>query len=139
MGKQPTQGQKKTKDQISKAASQRSKQTKKKWTKGRAKDKLNNAVFLDQASYKQIETQLPKMGALITVSTVSDKFKVNGSLARRCIRHFAKSGLLVPAGDQNSKQYIFTVNAQVVAAQKAAAAAAAADKPQAQKKAPAKK
>ncbi|NDW60153.1 hypothetical protein G0P98_27235 [Yangia sp. PrR004] len=34
---------------------------------------------------------------------LSDKFKVNGSLARRTIRHFAKTGLLVPVGDQHSK------------------------------------
>jgi small subunit ribosomal protein S25e len=42
MGKQPTQGQKKTKDVIAKAASQK-KGGHKKWTKGKAKEKSDHA------------------------------------------------------------------------------------------------
>ncbi|KAM3129397.1 hypothetical protein pb186bvf_018471 [Paramecium bursaria] len=125
MGKQPTQGQKKTKDAIAKAASSRSKTTKKKWTKGRNKDKLNNAVFLDAQQYKQIDAQVSKLGSLVTVSVLSDKFKINGSLARKVLKHFETKGVLVPVGDQHNSQYIYTVSAQVQADQKAAAAAQA--------------
>ncbi len=55
MGKQPTQGQKKTKDVIAKAASQK-KGGHKKWTKGKAKEKSDHAWFLDQATYDRLMT-----------------------------------------------------------------------------------
>lgn len=81
MGKQPTLGQKKTKDSITKAASQ-AKGGHKKWTKGKAKEKSDNACFLDQASYDRIMTGIPKIGKHISVSGVIEKFKVLGSIAR---------------------------------------------------------
>ena len=55
MGKQPTLGQKKSKDAISKAASSSRRVTKKKWSKGRVKDKLQNEVFVDQKTMKDME------------------------------------------------------------------------------------
>jgi small subunit ribosomal protein S25e len=81
MGKQPTQGQKKTKDQISKAAVSK-KGGHKKWTKGKAKEKSDNACFLDQATYDKLMTGIPKLGKHISVSAVIEKFKVLGSIAR---------------------------------------------------------
>ena len=81
MGKQPTQGQKKTKDQIAKAASS-AKGGHKKWTKGKAKEKSDNACFLDQATYEKLLTTIPKLGKHISVSGVIEKHKVLGSIAR---------------------------------------------------------
>ena len=46
MGKQPTMGQKKSKDAIARAAASSRKGGKKKWSKGRVKDKLNLEVFV---------------------------------------------------------------------------------------------
>jgi small subunit ribosomal protein S25e len=85
MGKQPTQGQKKTKESIAKAASA-SKGGHKKWTKGKAKEKSDNACFLDQATYDKIMTGIPKIGKHISTSMVIEKFKVLGSIARTLLR-----------------------------------------------------
>ena len=85
MGKQLTLGQKKTKDQISKAASQ-TKGGHKKWTKGKAKEKSDNACFLDQATYDKLMTGIPKIGKIISTSIVIEKFKVLGSIARIMLR-----------------------------------------------------
>jgi small subunit ribosomal protein S25e len=81
MGKQPVAGQKKSKDSIAKAATQK-KGGHKKWTKGKAKEKVDHAVFLDQASYDKIMTGIPKIGKHISLTNVVDKFKVIGSVAR---------------------------------------------------------
>ena len=88
MGKQPTSGQKKTKDAIARAAANSRKGSKKKWTTGKVKDKLNQAVLLEPKQFKEIEKSLPVM-KLITLSTVSEKFKVAASIARQLIRYFA--------------------------------------------------
>merc|ERR1719488_391755 len=63
-------GQKKTKEAIAKAASASKKGGKKKWSKGKVKDKLNNKVFMDEATDKAMRKELPNM-ALVTVATMS--------------------------------------------------------------------
>ena len=55
MGKQPTTGQKKSKESIAKAAANSRKGSKKKWTTGKVKDKLNHAVLLEPKQFKEIE------------------------------------------------------------------------------------
>jgi len=106
MGKQAATGTKKTKEAISKAAAASSKAGKKKWSKGKVKENLALAVFIDKETYAKAKTDVPKM-KLITVSTVSDKMKVNGSMARRLIRHLAESNLIKKL-DYHHTQYIFT-------------------------------
>ena len=46
MGKQPTMGQKKSKDAIARAAAASRKGQKKKWSKGKVKEKANFEVFV---------------------------------------------------------------------------------------------
>ena len=87
MGKQPTTGQKKTKEAIARAAANSRKGSKKKWTTGKVKDKLNHAVLLDPKQFKEIEKSLPTM-KLITLSTVSERFKIVQSVARQILRYF---------------------------------------------------
>ncbi len=48
MGKQPSMGQKKSKEAIARAAQASRKSSKKKWSKGNQKDKKDLAVFLTQ-------------------------------------------------------------------------------------------
>jgi len=48
MGKQPSMGQKKSKEAIAKAAVSSRKGGKKKWSKGKEKDKKDFGVFLTQ-------------------------------------------------------------------------------------------
>jgi small subunit ribosomal protein S25e len=55
---------------------------KKKWSKGKSKEKLNNSVYFDQAGYDRLLEEFPKKNKLITPSSISEKLKVNASLAR---------------------------------------------------------
>ncbi|KAG0448971.1 hypothetical protein HPP92_027557 [Vanilla planifolia] len=50
------------------------KQKKKKWSKGKQKEKVNNAVLFDQASYDKMLTEVPKY-KMITTSVLSDRLK----------------------------------------------------------------
>ena len=87
MGKQPTTGQKKTKEAIARAAANSRKGSKKKWTTGKVKDKLNYAVLLEPKQFKEIEKSLPTM-KLITLSNVAERFKIVASVARQILRYF---------------------------------------------------
>ena len=96
--------EKKGKDAIAKAANSKKKGVKK-WTKGKVKEKVNNAVFLDKAGYDKIMGDIPRMGKLISVATVIEKFKVGGSVARAILRQLIQSGALRRI-DAHSKQFI---------------------------------
>ena len=110
MGKQPTAGRK-TKEAIARAAASSSKQGKKKWTKGRVRDKVVNAVFFDEALYKRVSVDVPKM-KLITVATLMDRFKLNGSLARVLIKHMVQKGAIKVVGQHHHAMYIYTTTAE---------------------------
>lgn len=86
MGKQPTTGQKKSKESIAKAAASSKKGGHKKWTKGKAKEKVDNACFLDQATYDKLIGAIPKLGKHISISSVVDKYKVQSAIARILLR-----------------------------------------------------
>ena len=107
MGKQPTTGQKKSKESIARAALAVRKGAKKKWTKGKVKDKLNNAVLLDPKQFKEVEKELPRM-KLITLSTVVDRFKVVASVARQLIRYFHEQGKIKALDFQHQQCPLFT-------------------------------
>ena len=101
---------KKTKEQISKAAQSSSKAGRKKWTKGRVKDKVENAVFFDKALFDKLLVEVSRM-KLITVSTLMDKLKITGSLARRAIRFCREKELIKNCGEQHHSQYVLTTTA----------------------------
>lgn len=67
MGKQPTMGQKKSKEAIARAAAASRKGSKKKWSKGRVKDKSNFEVFVTKTQLQAMEKDMAKM-RLITIS-----------------------------------------------------------------------
>ncbi|KAI6676640.1 hypothetical protein NL676_037436 [Syzygium grande] len=69
------------------------KQKKKKWSKGKQKEKVNNMVLFDQATYDKLLSEVPKY-KLITPSILSDRLRVNGSLARRAIKDLMARGLI---------------------------------------------
>jgi small subunit ribosomal protein S25e len=60
------------------------KQKKKKWSKGKNKEKVNNAILFDKTSYEKMLTEVPKF-KMITVSILSDRLRINCSLARRAL------------------------------------------------------
>eukprot|EP00246_Nothoceros_aenigmaticus_P005727 TRINITY_DN17_c0_g3_i3.p1 TRINITY_DN17_c0_g3~~TRINITY_DN17_c0_g3_i3.p1 ORF type:complete len:128 (+),score=17.47 TRINITY_DN17_c0_g3_i3:66-449(+) len=51
------------------------KQKKKKWSKGKQKEKVNNMVLFDQATYDKLLSDVPKY-KLITPSVLSDRLRV---------------------------------------------------------------
>ncbi|CAG7873425.1 unnamed protein product [Brassica rapa] len=79
------------------------KQKKKKWSKGKQKEKVNNMVLFDQATYDKLLTEAPKF-KLITPSILSDRMRINGSLARRAIRELMAKGVIRMVAAHSSQQ-----------------------------------
>ncbi|XP_066991349.1 small ribosomal subunit protein eS25 [Anabrus simplex] len=85
--KQPQKTQKK------KEGGSGGKAKKKKWSKGKVRDKLNNQVLFDKATYEKLLKEVPAY-KLITPSVVSERLKVRGSLARRALDELLQKGLI---------------------------------------------
>ncbi|KAL7632437.1 UNVERIFIED_CONTAM: hypothetical protein RMT77_017213 [Armadillidium vulgare] len=89
----------KAKAQPSKSQSKKSsgssggKAKKKKWSKGKVRDKLNNLVLFDKATYDKLLKEVPSY-KLITPSVVSERLKITGSLARRALEELQSKGLI---------------------------------------------
>ena len=64
---------------------------KKKWSKGKVKDKAQHAVTLDKPLYERILKDVPSF-KFISQSILIERLKINGSLARIAIRHLEKDG-----------------------------------------------
>ncbi|KAH7517795.1 hypothetical protein FEM48_Zijuj09G0102200 [Ziziphus jujuba var. spinosa] len=100
------------------------KQKKKKWSKGKQKEKVNNMVLFDQATYDKLLSEAPKY-KLITPSILSDRlralingqitnskmyvllcadFHISGSLARKAIRELMARGLIRMVSAHASQQ-----------------------------------
>ena len=84
-----------------------SKSRKKKRSEGKAKEKLANMVMFDKATYDKMMKEIPK-AKLITPSVVSERLKVNGSVARQAIRHLEEKGLIAVVGEKHAAQLIYT-------------------------------
>ncbi|GLJ19090.1 hypothetical protein SUGI_0342860 [Cryptomeria japonica] len=79
------------------------KQKKKKWSKGKQKEKVNNMVLFDQASYDKLLSEAPKY-KLITPSILSDRLRINGSLARKAIKDLMARGSIRMISAHSSQQ-----------------------------------
>merc|ERR1739838_399370 len=79
---------------------------KKKWSKGKSRDKLNNLVLFDKGTYDKLYKEVPTY-KLITPSIVSERLKVRGSLARRALLELAEKGLIRQVVAHRS-QFIYT-------------------------------
>ncbi|KAE8744588.1 hypothetical protein FOCC_FOCC008827 [Frankliniella occidentalis] len=66
---------------------------KKKWSKGKVRDKLNNQVLFDKATYDKLLKEVPAY-KLITPSVVSERLKIRGSLARRALDELLQKGMI---------------------------------------------
>merc|ERR1712224_905018 len=80
---------------------------KKKWSKGKVREKLNNAVCFDQATYNKMMKEAASWK--LTPSVLSERLKINGSLARRAIKELLNAGSLRLV-DKHSSQQIYTRN-----------------------------
>merc|ERR1712176_1031101 len=66
---------------------------KKKWSKGKVKDKANNLVLLDKTTHDKLYKEVPAF-KLITPAVLVDRLKVNGSLARKILSVLLKEGTI---------------------------------------------
>nr|AFK10959.1 40S ribosomal protein S25-like protein [Callorhinchus milii] len=115
---------KKDKDQANKSAG---KAKKKKWSKGKVRDKLNNLILFDKATYDKMLKEVPNY-KLITPSVVSERLKIRGSLARSALQELLSKGL-IKLVSKHRAQVIYTRNTKGGDPPPAAAAAAAAAAP----------
>ncbi|RMX92487.1 hypothetical protein D0868_13373, partial [Hortaea werneckii] len=60
------------------------KKGKKKWSKGKVKDKAQHAVVLDKQTNERLNKDVQSY-RLITVAVLVDRLKINGSLARKAL------------------------------------------------------
>ncbi|CAF0882867.1 unnamed protein product [Didymodactylos carnosus] len=97
---------KKTEKETGGSSTSGGKAKKKKWSKGKVRDKLNNMVLFDKATYDKCVKDLPQY-KLITPAVVCERFKVRGSLARSIIRELVKKGQIRQVV-KHSKQEIYT-------------------------------
>nr|ABW90430.1 putative ribosomal protein S25 [Barentsia elongata] len=79
---------------------------KKKWSKGKVRDKLNNLVLFDKPTYDKLYKEVPNY-KLITPSVVSERLKVKGSLARSALQELHGKGLIKLVSKHHS-QLIYT-------------------------------
>merc|ERR1712138_34071 len=94
----------KSKDAKAKATAGGGKKSKKKWSKGKSRDKLQNMCLFDKPTYDRVLKEVPNY-KVITPSIVSDRMKIRGSLARRAIKELHEMGkikLLVQHSSQMS-------------------------------------
>ena len=79
---------------------------KQKWSKGKVKDKANNAVTFDKATFDKLFKEVPT-AKLITPSVLVDRLRINASLARAAIAELENKGLIKRISTHRS-QLIYT-------------------------------
>eukprot|EP00999_Lentomonas_sp_LEN2_P001638 NODE_2712_length_515_cov_155.162371_g2662_i0.p1 GENE.NODE_2712_length_515_cov_155.162371_g2662_i0~~NODE_2712_length_515_cov_155.162371_g2662_i0.p1 ORF type:complete len:113 (+),score=39.26 NODE_2712_length_515_cov_155.162371_g2662_i0:71-409(+) len=79
---------------------------KKKWSKGKVREKLNNMVMWDEATKDKLFAEVPK-SKVITISVVSDRLKVSGALAREGLKLLEAEGKIKPVF-KHSRLLIYT-------------------------------
>ncbi|EMC92039.1 hypothetical protein BAUCODRAFT_78656 [Baudoinia panamericana UAMH 10762] len=67
------------------------KKQKKKWSKGKVKDKAQHAVVLDKNITDKLDKDVQSY-RLITVAVLVDRLKINGSVARRALADLEEKG-----------------------------------------------
>ncbi|XP_036900646.1 40S ribosomal protein S25-like, partial [Sturnira hondurensis] len=80
----------------------------KKWSKGKARDKLNNLVLFDKATHDKLCKEVPNY-KLITPAVVSEQLKVCSSLARAALQELLSEGL-IELVSKHRAQVIYTRN-----------------------------
>mmetsp|Transcript_7342 Transcript_7342/g.16002 ORF Transcript_7342/g.16002 Transcript_7342/m.16002 type:complete len:113 (+) Transcript_7342:102-440(+) len=104
----PPKVQQKSKEQKMAAAMAGGKGKKKKWSKGKQRDKVDNKVLFTKEQYDRLYSEVPKM-KLITLSSVVEKLRISGGLCRRGLNQLAEEGVIRPVCVSRS-QRIYTRN-----------------------------
>ncbi|XP_050017404.1 40S ribosomal protein S25-like [Alexandromys fortis] len=77
-------------------------------SKGKVRDKLNNLVLFDKATYDKLCKEVPNY-KLITPAVVSERLKIRGSLARAALQELLSKGL-IKLVSKHRAQVIYTRN-----------------------------
>merc|ERR1712235_66552 len=85
----------KSKEAKAKAAMSSSKGKKKKWSKGKVRDKLVNLALFDKATFDKFNKEVPGY-KIVTASIASERMKVRASLAKQALRRLAAEGKIRP-------------------------------------------
>ena len=95
----------KDKDPVNKSGG---KAKKKNQSKGKVRDKLNNLVLFDKATYDKLRKEVPNY-KLITPAVVSQRRKIRGSLARAALQELLSKGL-IKLVSKHRTQVVYTRN-----------------------------
>ncbi|XDB65065.1 hypothetical protein AB1E18_018359 [Capra hircus] len=95
---------KKDKDPVNKSGGK----ARKKWSKGKVRDKLDNLVLFDKATYDKLCKEVPNY-KLVTPAVVSERLKIRGSLARAALQELLSKGL-IKLVSKHRAQVIYTRN-----------------------------
>ncbi|XP_043859225.1 40S ribosomal protein S25-like [Dromiciops gliroides] len=95
---------KKDKDPVNKSGGK----AKKKWSKGKVRDKLNNLLMFDKAASNKLCKEVPNY-KLITPAVLSERLKIWGSLARATLQELLIKGL-IKLVSKHRAQVIYTRN-----------------------------
>jgi len=100
----PPKGVQKSKEAklLAAQSASKSKGKKKKWSKGKVRDKKNHLVVFDQALFDKMIKEVPKKLKVITVYSLVEQYKINCSLARRSIAELLSRGLIKPVMHHHS-------------------------------------
>jgi len=107
---------------------------KKKWSKGKLREKKAHRVVFTKALLDQFVKEVPKKQKLVTIYNLVENYKINCSLARKGIRELLKRNLIAPVAPSGTYG-VWTKSASVIAAENAAKAEKK-DKPEEKKKEP---
>merc|ERR1711991_719353 len=94
----------------------------KKEVKVKTREKLNNATLFRPEGYVKFLNEVPK-GRVIMPASVSDKFKINASLARRVLKDMSRQKLIDRVVSHSSCYIYMRTAAQTKLADEKAAAA----------------
>lgn len=86
---------------------------KKKWSKGKVKDKAQHAVLLDKTTSEKLYKDVQSY-RLVTIATLVDRMKINGALARQCIDDLEEKGMIKPVVT-HSKMKIYSTSRSTAA------------------------
>ena len=79
---------------------------KKKWGKGKMREKANHLVLMTADVLKDIEKEVPKQKC-ITIASMVERYGCGGSLARKVLRHLANQGK-IKLVENHSKGRLYT-------------------------------
>eukprot|EP00619_Florenciella_sp_RCC1007_P009273 CAMPEP_0205906092 /NCGR_PEP_ID=MMETSP1325-20131115/1747_1 /ASSEMBLY_ACC=CAM_ASM_000708 /TAXON_ID=236786 /ORGANISM="Florenciella sp., Strain RCC1007" /LENGTH=110 /DNA_ID=CAMNT_0053272079 /DNA_START=38 /DNA_END=370 /DNA_ORIENTATION=- len=102
----PPKTQQKSKEAKMAAAMAGGKGKKKKWSKGKVREKVANKVLFEEELYERLKNEVPKM-KLITPSALVERLKIGGSLARAAIKELEQEEMIKRLS-YHSSQWVYT-------------------------------